>query len=431
MPRWFQQSYTLQCMKMVSFAEFDDLVLEAQKYKESVVEGIILDQDILVLSLRHETLGACSLIIDVRSRVPFFIITREQIPRFKKQIKPIVLFFKAHGLGLSLKSIFRNNNYGRLIEFVFSNNHKELKLEAHLFPHGKNIKVVADELSICLNKPQELSPLTNQKTIPEKRSIDELYKDWRGQFLDTVSTPAIAAANVIHELTVQKKKSGLQKLLQNQFELSKDMWQEFADWLNVERTEDVPQKYAHMFDFKKTVIQNIENAFLQAKKNKIKLSNLSERIEKLKIELDQIENGMAKAPILARVEKSPLEGAKGRTREFVDNIRAYIGKSGTDNLKILRQSKPWYIWVHAKDWPSAHAIIALNKGQNLPASVLRDVCFWVLKETVSDKQWQSWLGVKVDFLYTERRFLQPIKGDHHGRVRYSEAKTITLIVKNE
>ncbi|MCC6138071.1 MAG: hypothetical protein IT287_05525, partial [Bdellovibrionaceae bacterium] len=98
-------------------------------------------------------------------------------------------------------------------------------------------------------------------------------------------------------------------------------------------------------------------------------------------------------------------------------------------LKLLRQSKPWYVLVHAKDWPSAHAIIAFNKGQPLPNNVLRDVCLWVLKETISDKQWQSWMGIKVDFLYTERRFLQAVKGDHHGRVRYSEAKTITLVVE--
>lgn len=413
----------------MSFAEFDELVLEAQKFVGARLESVLIDNDILLLSLSRRE-GACSLVIDVRHRVPFFILSERHMPALTKQIKPIVLFLRAHAIGLKLISVRRNLEYGRLIEFSFGSDNNKLILEAHLFPQGKNIKVRHEDLEICLKKPQELSKVQAQNTTYEKRSINELYSEWLEQFANVPHRKQGHDPQLGLEQALEKKRAGIGKLVENRKVLAESLWPEFAEWLNRERTEQVLKKYSDMYDHKKTVVQNIERAFVESKKIKTKLMHLDERLSKLQAEYDSLKAGKtAVAPHSQRKVDSPLAGAKGRTREFDDNIRAYIGKSGTDNLKLLRQSKPWYVWVHAKDWPSAHAIIAFNKGQPLPNAVLRDVCLWVLKETISDKQWQSWLGIKVDFLYTERRFLQAVKGDHHGRVRYSEAKTITLVVE--
>lgn len=414
-------------MKTVSFAEFDELIEGACAHLGAYIDGIVLDNDILQIQLRRPPKNV-SLLIDVRGRVPFFIITDRPLPRLKKQTKPIVLFLRAHAMGLPLVSVSRQKKYGRLVEFVFGSGERQLTLEAHLFPQGKNIKVATAESSICLKKPQELTEVSDSHTPVDKRTIDELYRDWMAQFEKTGSAKKVESPQTA---LVAKKEASLRKLKEHIKTLEESPWPEFAQWLNQERTEDVPKKYTQMMDTGKSVVENIERAFAEAKKVKAKIAGAQERLAVLEKELGriatgdgQVTHGALKAP-----EKSPLLGAKGRTREFEGNIRAYIGKSGTDNLKLLRQSKPWYIWVHAKDWPSAHAIIAVNKGAALPPAVLRDVCLWVLRETVSDKQWQSWLGIKVDFLYTERRYLQPIKGDHHGRVRYTEAKTLTLVVE--
>lgn len=332
-------------------------------------------------------------------------------------------------MGLALKDVRRNIEYGRLIEFVFTKDNSDLIVEAHLFPQGKNIKVKTEDSLICLKKPQELVAVQAQTKVFEKRSVAVLYSEWLEQF-ESVEHEAPKGKVVLADQVVAKKRKGLDKLLENQKILMDSVWPEFAEWLNLERVEDVPKKYASMYDHKLSVVENIERAFAESKKVKAKLVSLNERIEDLKKEIVLAEKAEpTSAEKVSRPRENPLEGAKGRTREFNDDIRAYIGKSGTDNLKLLRQSKSWYVWVHAKDWPSAHAIIACNKGQQIPQTVLREVCLWVLKETISDKQWQSWRGIKVDFLYTERRFLQPIKGDHHGRVRYTEAKTLTLVVE--
>lgn len=412
-------------MKSVSFLEFDQLVDKAQTFKGAKIDNVVIDNDILVLSLRRPQ-GPCSLVIDVRNRVPFFILTDQNIPKLKKQIKPIVLFLKAHAMGLALVSVSRQKKYGRLIEFVFSSGERSLTLEAHLFPQGKNIKVSTAESSLCLKKPQELTEVAEGRAPAEIRSVDEIFEEWLAQFQ---APSKVQKEQSGADATAAKKQASLTKLLEHKQTLVESLWPEYAHWLHQERTDVVPKKYAKFFDSEKSVVENIELAFSESKKIKAKIQSIDERIGDLEKQLQRLDAGADVASKPAKVAESPLQGVKGRTREFDDGIRAYIGKSGTDNLKLLRQSKAWYIWVHAKDWPSAHAIIAINKGQRVPPAVLKDVCLWVLKETVSEKQWQSWLGIKVDFLYTERRYLQPIKGDHHGRVRYTEAKTITLAVE--
>ncbi len=421
-------------MKSVSFAEFDGLVENAQAFIGARIEGILFENDILSLQLRDKQKTAV-LVIDVRNRVPFFTITSEPTPRFQKQIKPIVLFLRAHALGLRLQSVERQKKYGRLIEFVFSGENKSLTLEAHLFPQGKNIKVFTEEASICLKKPQDLTEVADAQPPADVRSAGELYAAWLEQF-SKIRKEGGAGSRTQEALQagvtaqIARKEASLQKLLDHKKKLEESRWPEFAHWLNEARTDIVPKKYAEFFDPKKSVTENIEIAFIEAKKVKSKLKGVEERFQSVQNEIAALPTtGAGTSPVSTKVPVSPLQGVRGRTREFAENIRGYIGKSGTDNLKLLRQSKSWYIWVHAKDWPSAHAIIAINKGQKVPPSVLKDVCLWVLRETVSEKQWQSWLGIKVDFLYTERRFLQAIKGDHHGRVRYAEAKTITLVVE--
>lgn len=420
-------------MKSVSFAEFDVLVVEAQRFLGSRLQSVLIDDDILVLNLANEVRGV-SLIIDVRNRAPFFVITDRHLPHFRKQMKPIVLFLKAHGLGMVLKSVQRVAEYGRLIRITFSRDNEDLVIEAHLFPQGRNIKVTYEDLSIHLKKPQELTVVHPQSksaaVSAEVRSESELYAQWREQFEKPVAEKNIEKKN---QGFLSKKEAALEKLIQNQELLKSEKWGEFAAWLNTERTEYVPEDYTNLYDPHKNIIENIEYAFAQAKKNKIKQQHLQERIHNLTNEIVRMKSEPTQEGTSHPAVKSPvnpLAGAKGRTREYAGEIRAYIGKSGVDNLKLLRNSKPWYIWVHAKDWPSAHAIIALNKGKLISRETLSDVCLWVLKETLSDKQWSSWLGVKVDFLYAERRYVQSIKGGHAGLVRYSQAQTHTVVVRD-
>ena len=78
-----------------------------------------------------------------------------------------------------------------------------------------------------------------------------------------------------------------------------------------------------------------------------------------------------------------------------------------------------------KDEPGAYGIVLRNKKQNIPEKEFKEVCEFFLKENFRLKAPLK-KGEKFDILVTEVRFVQPIKGDKLGRVRYSKEKVMTV-----
>ncbi|MBY0386123.1 DUF814 domain-containing protein, partial [bacterium] len=107
---------------------------------------------------------------------------------------------------------------------------------------------------------------------------------------------------------------------------------------------------------------------------------------------------------------------------------AFIGKSAEDNLKILRKSKAWHLWLHIKDLPGSHGIIAFDKSVKVPLEIVREVALWVVEQSLSAKQRESWKGVKCDVIYCECRFVTPIRGDKLGRVTFKNEKAISISI---
>jgi hypothetical protein len=62
-----------------------------------------------------------------------------------------------------------------------------------------------------------------------------------------------------------------------------------------------------------------------------------------------------------------------------------LEKNAKDNLQLLRQAKPWYLWVHLKDYPSCYGIIHSMKNQKVPASEIEKVSFWILQDFYKNK----------------------------------------------
>ena len=101
-----------------------------------------------------------------------------------------------------------------------------------------------------------------------------------------------------------------------------------------------------------------------------------------------------------------------------------MGKSAADNMKLLKQSKPHDLWLHLKDYPSAHAIVHLQKNQSLSDSDLRKVGKWLLSEGLSKSQAE--MGGKYGVVVVECRHVKPLKGDKMGRVTYHNAREILI-----
>ncbi len=424
-------------MKSLSFKELDLLVDRANLYKQSVLEDVVYHNDILLLLLKKVDQKATSqkvyFIADVRPK-PFFIVSEGRVPGYKKQIKPLYLFLKARFLGSVFESAHVQSEYGRLLTLKFSG---DREIELHLFSQARNIilKDGAEKKSpkISLHKTIDLKLMGDTYEDPNPRSAEQIESEWlESMNVSSAEKSSATGEDAIAKL-LRKKNQGLQDLEKKQKELENSSWPEVAQWLAMNRSLDVPEELSQWIDEKKSVQWNVENAFTKSKQAKEKLASVQERLEDLQKEIAKIQSHPESASISKKgdkdkvnKEKTAITGAQGRTKIINESVRAYIGKSALDNLKILRQSKAWYLWMHVKELPGSHGIIAFNKGEQISQEILREVARWVVEQSLTVKQLEDWRGAKCDVIYCECRFVTPIRGDKLGRVNYKNEKTLTI-----
>lgn len=409
----------------------------ANEYQGAVVREVLLSKGLLYLGLDVPKKGSVELesqiwfILDAYSSRPGFFITAHRPPSLKAEVKPLYLFLKARIKGAFFERAERLKNYGRRLILHFENSDGEpLEIEGQLFPQHKNLIARHLKSQISLIKPKEPQTVDEKDMGGEVRSVAQLYKEWSGELTGGNRTAPVQK-NDETDLKKEREKRAraLEKLKQGLKVMAEKPWREAGDWLKEHRDlSEVPEEFKFCVDKAQGLQENIERCYAQAKQVRSKMAGAEARILQMEEELRSLEEGQAPAKVQKKAP-SLLENAKGRTKVFTDDISAYIGKSAADNLKLLRNAKAWHIWVHAKDMPGSHGIIALPKNKPIPDSILREVALWVLKESLSPKQWADWQGVKSQFIYTECRFVTPIKGDKLGRVRYKNDKTLTLTVR--
>ena len=95
-------------------------------------------------------------------------------------------------------------------------------------------------------------------------------------------------------------------------------------------------------------------------------------------------------------------------------------------MDLLRRSKPHDLWLHLKDYPSAHAIIHKQKDQKIADTDIMKVAGWLVKEGFSEKK--SKPSGKFAVVIVECRHVKPLKGDKLGRVTYHNAREMLIAV---
>lgn len=408
-------------MRTVSYSELDLIVAQAQQNIGDKVTDIIFSEGTLVLGMRE---SHSWMVFVPGGKFPVFLIDQRNPIGQKKVIKPLYLFLRAHLLGKRLISIERRKGFGRVLDLVFEDRGgKTLSLEVILIPPDGNITAATPDARISLHKPRDIVPVEEKELSAEDRTPQQIFADWLAW---KNSVPA-AKSQTSTDNGEQKKVRILKSLEENLIKLQNDPSKEIADHLSLTRSlEELPEKWKELILTDQSLDENIEHFYAVVKKNKIKMLGL----EKRKSEL------LSAAPIPAQKNKngpikkevSLLHEARGRTRIISEGITAYIGKSAEDNLQLLRNAKAWHLWVHAKDFPSSHGVIAMNKGVPVGLDVLQQVGQWILEQTLSDKTRASWKGAKCQFIFCECRYVIPIKGDKKGRVTHKNEKSFQLIV---
>lgn len=393
----------------------DDIMSGAQLQEVFVNDGGLLLQFYLKKSIY--------LLIDLSQQCPL-LLDFDSRPVFTKgKPKPVALFLNSHGVDLIWKAIVLKPEYGRVLEIHLGNRTQSLIMELRLIPRQTNLILESEGRRISWHKPKDLE-MHSHESAPPLRTVDVIRQEYlaRQQGARASSADPIVRWENQKAKTLQKKMKALQELLAEVNSAEEEKWRRLGQWLQFVQGEcPEPELYKRMSQL--SLSQQIQASFDRAKQIVQKRQGQVSRIEILKKEISNLESQKFQPEQRDKPRKDMMVAAQatGRTLEVSVGIKAYLGKSAADNLKLLRRARAWDLWFHLKDFPGAHAIVHMEKEQELSFSEIQKVAQWVARESLQKKA--LLLGQKFAVVVVECRFVRPIKGDRLGRVHYHSEKT--------
>ncbi len=120
-----------------------------------------------------------------------------------------------------------------------------------------------------------------------------------------------------------------------------------------------------------------------------------------------------------RPSKRKEEKAKFRRYE-IEGFKVLVGRNNTENDEVTLSAKGSDIWVHSKDYHSAHAIIE-TRGRKTPLSVIEKVA------SICGYYSKARDGGKTEIVYAEKKFVKKPKKSKAGFFLYTDYRTVTVI----
>ncbi len=430
-------------MKSLDLTEVHQIVIDLQTLVGSQLQEVFQAGANVALGFYHDR-AVSWLWFDLNAVSPV-VVRLEQIPKqFKKEIKPLTLFVRSHFIGSRLKAVSTSPELGRVFELHFATG----VLQARLFPRGQNFIATAEEKSVSLQQVKELhasGPTEVQHDEREARTWQEIEAEWKkiNRLDGSRSTDsktdgdAIVQAEKQYKKDLEKKEKALTKMKEDLAKKQNPIFREAGEVLKSiapkDFPDDVPEQYLEVINKRDSLAKNIEALFKRAKDNERKLEGSRERIRKLETEINEMR---LKGPAGRRKAQSNQSGAKkkslleaaaarGRKLHLADDLEVYIGKSGADNLALLRKAQPFDYWLHLRDYPGSHAIIRRTRNRQVTDTELQSAGKWVVEQSLH-KTPEQLSDQRFDVLLVECRYVRPIKGDKLGRVNYSNDRVFVV-----
>ena len=370
--------------------------------------GFWLDKELTVLR------------VDLNGTCPVAFITQER-SRVKAQKVPLALFLNKHFVGHSLKGLKLDQSKGRVL-LLELDGPEALQIELILIPNNTNVIAVYGKKQVSLFKPKDLGQGFAPPSDLTVRSNDQIGKEWASSIKP--KTKKNLDLEDPKEKLVKKLNSAVKKVEKEILSKSSHVWRKTAQALEKSQNLNVAEVYLECIDTKKSLIWNIQNCYAKAKKNEAKLAKTIDRLEELKKDLQKVQSGKAIKKVSGGVgQKQAPSKAKYRTLNLGDHSLK-IGRSSKDNLWLLREAKSWHLWFHLEDYASAHGFVACNKGEKLTQSFIAKACAAYVKDQLQG-QAKNLKGERVSVVYTECRYVQPIKGAP-GKVKHQNHKRILV-----
>jgi len=377
--------------------------------------------------------GSLWLVLDASLESPQLGLFQEK-PKLAKITKPVVLFLKAHAVPLRLMTL-KTVGFDRIVQMELSSDKKQTSVQIILIPRRTNILVESEGKKISWAKPQELTTLVSQD-FKESRdwTLDHVLAhsmSWwcseASQTLDPDPGQKNEQSAERAQKALQKKQGALRKIEESlPTELEIERWIRLGEWLKWNSEPD--SQGADLWQTQLSAAENRDYCFQKARDLRRKLEGGQQRIKKIEAEIALLQNGERPvAPSMDRTKVLQKAEAQARTLKLPSGVEAVMGKSAKDNLNILRKARSWDLWLHLKDYPSAHAIIFRQKEQKISEQDLHAVAAWLTQQSLSKKVLVQ--DLLFSALVAECRFVRPIKG-HTGSVQYQNERTFKFRVKS-
>ncbi len=421
-------------MKAYHQLELEDFVSWVHDtLKGSQLQEIESYEEHLVMGFYIQGRGTKYLVLEMNKLAPMAFLFDKNPFSTKIKIKPVGLFISAHGKNLQVQKIESLKDYGRIFTIFLSSSERNCQIQVHLIPKAANILVITDEKNISWNKPKEIVQFETPP-VDEVRSITSIHNEWLKQRKNPEegsSSPELKIRKKL-EKDLQKKKKALGEIQKTLDSKENEEWYQLGELLKTTKITDVGAEWDVFLDRKRNQAWNLEQCFQRAKQLVKKRQGTIERKKIVESEIHRLENQMeGEISRLGKAEpaiskRKLLVEVKTRKKVLESGLVAFLGKSADDNMKILRQSQAWDLWLHLRDYPSAHAIIQRNKNQEVPREELNQVAAWLAQESLQKKILLP--GTRLEIVYTECRHVRPIKGDKLGRVHYQNERHFMLVL---
>ncbi len=183
------------------------------------------------------------------------------------------------------------------------------------------------------------------------------------------------------------------------------------------------ERYFKKYNKEKKTVASVEPQIKELEENLKYLQSLYDEIDLCQSMQDftDVEEELIQAGILKTVKKSDKKKeAKSTYRTYCyKGFIILVGRNNLQNTRLTSSAERNDLWLHTKDYHSAHVIIK-TEGRLVPDDVLlyaAEICAFYSKASKSDK-------VPVD--YTLKKYVKRPAGLPLGMVYYTDNKTILV-----
>jgi hypothetical protein len=432
-------------MKALSQSEISQIAIDLQQHVGWFLQEIVGSESHLGMKLY----GGASvwLWIDLNPATPL-LLTLHKIPDwFQKQKKPIHQFLHTHGRGMRLVQLRVEAAMGRVLTLEFAGGPKTVRVTVSFIPHFANVEVrVSDPgdepKSVFWRKPKELPSKRSDQPLeikepPAVRRLSELAEQWGTKKGERKASTEIKDSVLQFQAELERKKRILSQLQRGSNQNEEGKWRQLGDKLKVGGFAGLTKDELNELE-SRNLAQEINFCFSQAKKAKEKMHGNQERLLAITEEIARDEALLAANDVdemSARLRRhNSTAKNKPRESDARKNYRTYlssnsyevrIGKSGVDNLALLREAQPWFLWLHVRDAPGSFGIIPMQKGTELPRADLLELAHHVVIASLPVKQRSAARG-RFEVLCAQCRFVRPMKSAKPGMVTYSDESVLVV-----